>query len=97
VVPGRPGGSVPEAGDAAPSARGKPAARPRRSNRIWFRLISPLAVLAGWQLVSMTGLISPQKLPPSAAVFHTTAGLIPGHVDFRNFSDSGFNDTVRGS
>jgi sulfonate transport system substrate-binding protein len=27
----------------------------------------------------------------------TTAGLIPGHVDFRNFSDSGFNDTVGGS
>ena len=27
----------------------------------------------------------------------TTAGLIPGHVDFTNFSDSGFNDTVGGS
>jgi sulfonate transport system substrate-binding protein len=27
----------------------------------------------------------------------TTAGLIPGHVDFKNFSDSSFNDTVGGA
>jgi hypothetical protein len=27
----------------------------------------------------------------------TTSGLIPGHVDFQNFSDSSFNDTVGGS
>jgi sulfonate transport system substrate-binding protein len=27
----------------------------------------------------------------------TTAGLIPGHVNFKDFSDSGFNDTVGGS
>ena len=27
----------------------------------------------------------------------TTSGLIPGHVDFKNFSYSGFNDTVGGS
>ena len=27
----------------------------------------------------------------------TTAGLIPGHVDFKKFSDSSFNDTVGGS
>ena len=53
VVPGRPGESVPGSPGAAPGARGKPAAR--RRNRIWFRLISPLAVLAGWQLVSMSG------------------------------------------
>ena len=26
----------------------------------------------------------------------TSAGLIPGHVDFKNFSDSSFNDTVGG-
>ena len=26
----------------------------------------------------------------------TTAGLIPGHVDFKSFSDSSFNDTVGG-
>ena len=27
----------------------------------------------------------------------TTSGLIPGHVDFKNFSDSSFNDTVGGA
>ena len=27
----------------------------------------------------------------------TTSGLIPGHVDFKNFSDPGFNDTVGGA
>jgi hypothetical protein len=27
----------------------------------------------------------------------TTAGLIPGHVDFKNFSDSSFNDAVGGA
>ena len=27
----------------------------------------------------------------------TTAGLIPGRVDFRNFSYPGFNDTVGGA
>ena len=50
----------------APRARGKPAAQ--RRNRTWFRVISPLAILAGWQLVSMSGLISQQKLPPPSTV-----------------------------
>ena len=59
---------------AAPGARGKPAAR--RRNRTWFRVISPLVVLAGWQLVSMSGLISEQKLPPPSTVFHTAFTLI---------------------
>ncbi len=59
---------------AAPGARGKPAAR--RRNRTWFRVISPLVVLVGWQLVSMSGLISQQKLPPPSTVFHTAVTLI---------------------
>ena len=57
-----------------PGARGKPAAR--RRNRTWFRVISPLVVLVGWQLVSMSGLISQQKLPPPSTVFHTAFTLI---------------------
>ena len=62
-------------GDNAPGAlRGKPAAR--RRNRTWFRIISPLVVLIGWQLVSMSGLISQQKLPPPSTVFHTAITLI---------------------
>jgi sulfonate transport system permease protein len=60
--------------DARGTPRGKPAARRRR--RAWFRIISPLAVLIGWQLVSMSGLISQQKLPPPSTVFHTAVILI---------------------
>jgi len=61
-------------GTASGAQRGKPAAR--RRNRTWFRIISPLAVLVGWQLVSMSGLISQQKLPPPSTVFHTAITLI---------------------
>jgi len=75
VVPADLGGSVPDGVQgAAPGPRGKPAAR--RRNRIWFRIISPLVVLVGWQLVSMSGLISQQKLPPPSTVFHTAVTLI---------------------
>jgi len=67
--------SVPGPADSAPAARsGKPA--PRRRNRTWFRVISPLVVLAVWQLVSMSGLISQQKLPPPSSVLHTAITLI---------------------
>jgi hypothetical protein len=70
VVPDGLGASVPGAPATAPGTlRGKPAAR--RRNRTWFRIISPLVVLAGWQLVSISGLISQQKLPPPSTVFHT--------------------------
>ena len=71
VVPADLGGSVP---DGVQGPRGKPAAR--RRNRIWFRIISPLVVLVGWQLVTMSGLISQQKLPPPSTVFHTAVTLI---------------------
>ena len=70
--PGEP--SPAGARGAAPGARGKPSGR--RRNRAWFRVISPLVVLAGWQLVSMSGLISQQKLPPPSTVFHTAVTLI---------------------
>jgi len=75
VVPADLGGSAPDGVQgAAPGPRGKPAAR--RRNRTWFRIISPLVVLVGWQLVSMSGLISQQKLPPPSTVFHTAVTLI---------------------
>ncbi|MGO9218728.1 MAG: ABC transporter permease [Streptosporangiaceae bacterium] len=75
VVPADLGGSVQDgAQGAAPGPRGKPATR--RRNRTWFRIISPLVVLVGWQLVSMSGLISQQKLPPPSTVFHTAVTLI---------------------
>jgi hypothetical protein len=54
VVPAGLGASLPGAPGTAPGTlRGKPAAR--RRNRTWFRIISPLVVLVGWQLVSMSG------------------------------------------
>jgi sulfonate transport system permease protein len=81
AAPGRvesardPAESVPGPAGTAPGARrGKPAAR--RRNRTWFRIISPLVVLVAWQLVSMSGLISQQKLPPPSTVLHTAITLI---------------------
>jgi sulfonate transport system permease protein len=43
----------------------------------WVRLISPLVLLAGWQLVSAAGLVSPGKLPSIGTVWQaalTVAG-----------------------
>jgi sulfonate transport system permease protein len=55
-----------------------PAARApgRRGSRAALRLISPLAVLLGWQLVSELGLVSTQKLPPPTQVWSTALSLI---------------------
>ena len=75
AVPPGPAETVPGPADTAPGARrGRPATR--RRNRTWFRIISPLVVLVGWQLVSMSGLISQQKLPPPSSVLHTAITLI---------------------
>ncbi len=46
------------------------------STRGLLRLISPLTALALWQLVSQTGLISAQKLPPPTEVWSTAVSLI---------------------
>jgi sulfonate transport system permease protein len=62
------------------SAAGRAAARPgaRRGprRRAWYRLISPLAVLIIWQVISSSGLVSEQKLPSPSTVLHTTITLI---------------------
>jgi sulfonate transport system permease protein len=42
----------------------------------FLRLISPLIVLAGWQLVSELGLVSTQKLPPPSEVWSTAVSLV---------------------
>jgi sulfonate transport system permease protein len=42
----------------------------------WQRLLSPLAVLIVWQLVSVAGLVSAHKLPPPTRVISTAATLI---------------------
>jgi sulfonate transport system permease protein len=48
----------------------------RKRNWGAYRLISPVAFIAAWQLASMSGLISTQKLPPPTTVWHTAAGLV---------------------
>lgn len=63
---------------AVPAAfRTTAAARPGpRRGRAALRLVSPLAVLVIWQLVSDFGLISTQKLPPPTQVWSTAISLI---------------------
>ena len=53
-----------------------PRAPARKKNRSWYRLISPVAVIALWQVASSTGLISTQKLPSPVTVWRTAVGLI---------------------
>ena len=47
---------------ASPVTTAQPPGRWR--HRAWFRAISPLVFLVAWQLVSASGLVSQQKLPP---------------------------------
>jgi sulfonate transport system permease protein len=48
----------------------------RRRLTGWQRLISPVALLVVWQLVSVAGLVSARKLPPPTRVVSTAATLI---------------------
>jgi sulfonate transport system permease protein len=54
--------------------------RPKRPERhrghAWARLISPVAVVLLWQLVSSAGLVSAQKLPPPLTVWRTAVSLV---------------------
>jgi sulfonate transport system permease protein len=66
------------ASPGAASAAGAAGAAARRGPRrhAWYRLVSPLAVLIIWQLVSSSGLVSEQKLPSPSTVLHTAITLI---------------------
>lgn len=67
---------------AATSTRPSTRTRTRKSKsrpaspRGILRLVSPLAVLAAWQLVSQSGLVSVQKLPPPTQVWSTALSLV---------------------
>jgi sulfonate transport system permease protein len=50
--------------------------RTRRGRTGWRRAVSPLAVLAGWQLASGTGLLPPKKLAAPVTVGRTAWDLL---------------------
>jgi sulfonate transport system permease protein len=52
------------------------AGRRQRRHRGWYRLVSPVAVVALWQLLSSAGLIPADKLPPPTTVWHTAVSLV---------------------
>ena len=76
--PSTAGASTAVTPGAAAAAHATAAARRGRrpSRHAWYRLVSPLAVLVIWQLVSSSGLVSEQKLPSPSTVLHTAITLI---------------------
>ncbi len=68
----------PTAGPALPRSGGKARRRLGRLSRShgWKRWLSPLVLLALWQLASSTGLVSAQKVPSPATVWSTAMHLI---------------------
>jgi sulfonate transport system permease protein len=61
---------------AAPPPAPAQAGRRQRRQWGWYRLISPVAVIALWQLLSSAGLIPADKLPPPTTVWHTAVSLV---------------------
>ncbi|WP_328382414.1 ABC transporter permease [Micromonospora zamorensis] len=47
------------------------APRRLRPTRRWWRLVSPVALVLGWELASRTGLLAPEKLPAPSDVLAT--------------------------
>jgi sulfonate transport system permease protein len=81
-APPRPGPRPLDRPDARPDdQRTRPAGRRwhtslGRGRTRALRLISPLAALAAWQLISELGLVSAQKLPPPTQVWSTVVTLV---------------------
>ncbi len=73
VEPASGAGSLPIASVTATSRSGP--SRGRRHHG-WHRLISPIVVLALWQILSSTGVISQQKLPSLTTLWSTAVNLI---------------------
>ncbi len=67
---------APAAVPVTAAAAARAPASPRRSRRGWLRLISPIALLLLWQLISMAGLISAQRLPPPTQIWSTAVSLV---------------------
>ena len=68
----------PAAGAPVPAPIQQPGVRKKHiwKNRGWYRLISPVAVIALWQLESTANLIPKDKLPPPSTIWHTAVMLI---------------------
>ena len=66
-------GSLPIASVTAASRSGPSRGRGHRG---WLRLISPIAVLVLWQILSTTGVVSQQKLPSLTTLWSTAVHLI---------------------
>jgi sulfonate transport system permease protein len=67
----RPSNQRAQAAGHVPARRGRGKA---------LRLISPIAVLVIWQLISELGLVSAQKLPPPTQVWSTVVTLITSNL-----------------
>ncbi|GAB3070659.1 ABC transporter permease [Micromonospora schwarzwaldensis] len=51
--------------------------RPRaRTARRWWRLVSPVVLVLGWEVAARAGLLSPEKLPAPSTVLATGARLV---------------------
>jgi sulfonate transport system permease protein len=75
VGPAVVGGALPLGGATGPSSTARPLRKGwRRSG--WLRLISPIIVLALWQILSTTGVVSQQKLPSLTTLWSTAVHLI---------------------
>jgi len=61
---------------ASVTAASRPGASRARGHRGWLRLVSPTVVLALWQILSTTGVVSQQKLPSLTTLWSTAVNLI---------------------
>ena len=60
---------------ASVTAASRPGASRARGHRGWLRLVSPIVVLALWQILSTTGVVSQQKLPSLTTLWSTAVHL----------------------
>ncbi|MEU7618871.1 ABC transporter permease [Micromonospora rifamycinica] len=51
------------------------AGRRRRTGPRWWRLVSPVALVAGWEAAARAGLLAPEKLPAPSQVLATGVRL----------------------
>jgi sulfonate transport system permease protein len=86
IAPPSPGPTAPTAGAApATAVVAKPRAATSRAIRRWRRAVSPILLVAAWEIATRTGLISDRKLSPPSEVLRTgyrltVDGSLPGHL-----------------